>query len=169
MIDLLNEARQEAYTQGWADAVRKIMQATADAAPNKALRPQRQPAAEPPLPKIEANPAANRNTSKPGRDGRGPYGLCPKAIRVALDRAGNRGIDRDMVAAIGVEIGGWSLAESSIRSTMSKFEDEGEIERRGERWFKVETAGSASIATPAASTSATTHQGGPHETTLTTH
>lgn len=166
MRALLDEARQGGYASGWADAIRTIVTAVTDAAPKSPGMPARERRAS-----GVTQESSNGQQLRPTVSGkRAPWGLSNRAVAAALNRAGDTGIDLEFVRTVGMELEGFTLAESSIRSTFSDFAERGEIVRRGDRWFKVnkETAGSAIEATPAAP--ATHHQGGSDaRTTLATH
>jgi hypothetical protein len=160
LLAVLKEARDEAYARGWQDAVRSIVTAATNAAPNsprigEAMAPEVQPTIHRDRPLKTA--------------GRAPYGSCIRAIAASFKEAGDSGIDLDLVRETGLRTEGARLAESSIRSTLIDMVREGEAERRNGRWFltrssETETAGHAQEAHPAAPI--LNHQGGSHETAL---
>jgi len=161
LLAILKEARDEAYAQGWQDAVRSIVTAATNAAPNS---PRVGEAMAP-----EGQPTTHRERS-PKTSARAPYGLCARAIAASFREAGESGIDLDLVRETGFRMEGARLAESSVRSTLIDMVRTGLAERRNGRWFltrsETETAGHAHKASPAAPLS---NQGGSHEGTALTH
>jgi hypothetical protein len=164
MIALLEEAQQTGYRRGWEDAVRNIMNAATTAAPNA-------PSQSPALGKRDAPTEASSHpeTGKMRRiSNRAPWGLSIRAVDLALNRAGDQGVDFDMVRAIARETENHDLAESSVRSTLTDKAANGEVERRNGRWFRIarpqrETAEPTPQADSAASV--TSYQGGQNERT----
>jgi hypothetical protein len=158
VLALLSDARQEGYREGWQSAFRYIALAATNAIQNPQSVPERR---TPPL----VDQQAKQPPIIPRR--RAPWGMSHRAIRAALKRANGGGVDVPTVRAIGFELESFDLADSSVRAGFLDLAERGEIEKRGDRWFRKETAGSASEATPAAS--ATTHQGGSDARTTLTH
>ena len=115
LLELI-EARRLAYAQGYRDAVQNIMAAAGavDAAPATKEEPH-----HPGLRILRRQPTQ-----------RAPWGLVPKAIEGALDKAGDRGIDFPMVNTFAVELG-HPVAESSVRTFLINMTKRGVIERRG--------------------------------------
>jgi hypothetical protein len=149
LLAILKEARDEAFSEGWAAAIRSIVTAATNAAPSsphvvdddltRAAIETKQPI---------------RREGLPGRK-RAPYGLCRRAIGESFKQAGEAGIDLEMVSETGFRMeGGPKLASTSIRSTLIEMVNEGVAERRNGRWFlvssKTEAAGHAHEANPAA-------------------
>jgi hypothetical protein len=148
ILAVLKEARDEAFSEGWAAAIHIIVTAATNAAPSS-------PHAVDGLTRAatETKPPIRRERL-PGRK-RAPYGLCRRAIGESFKQAGDTGIDLEMVSETGFRMeGGPKLASTSIRSTLIEMMNEGVVDRRNGRWFlvssKTETAGPAHEANPAA-------------------
>lgn len=160
---LVEQARQEAFKSGWDAAIKSVVTAATNAAPEgfKVV-------ADAPLSISTGKP---RSTEVPQREGtRAPWGLVERALDIALDRAADRGVSPDEVRAVARELEGHDLAENSVRSACLKRERRDELIRNRGRWFKVnlavskEPAGSAYETDPAASDSLT--EGGSNGTAL---
>jgi hypothetical protein len=144
LLEILKEARDEAYAQGWQDAVRSIVTAATNAAPNS-------PRVAEAMVSESQRPSRGARSSKTST--RAPYGLCARAIAASFREAGESGVDLDLVRETGFRMEGARLAESSVRSTLIDMVRDGLAERRNGRWFltrsETETAGHAHEASPA--------------------
>lgn len=148
----IDDAWAVGYQDGYDAAIQNVMAAAKGAAPTAAAP------APAPAPK-EAAPRRPRVVLYDRK--RAPWGTSTKAANIALDAAGDAGIDISMVVAAAADLG-YPVAESSARSILIDMTARGELERGPDgRWRRIgvlkkyfpsqENGGTADQADPAAS------------------